>query len=195
VSDTDDVGGQIEPEPPSNVVPHDDAHELAERLKARLGEIIHEPRKQLEVTQAVVEIVATSHHGPLPPSWEMREYEIILPGAATRIIAMAEREQAHRHSWEQKALAGRRWYSMTGMVGGILVALSCAIGAVVAAALGHEVVGAALVAVPACGMVWKLIEGRSRESKQGDDLFLPQPQGKPQPPRRTSPSRKRSRVR
>ncbi|MDD3468421.1 MAG: DUF2335 domain-containing protein [Thermoguttaceae bacterium] len=38
--------------------------------------------------------------GPLPPASELGVYEQILPGAAERILAMAEREQSHRHQRE-----------------------------------------------------------------------------------------------
>lgn len=43
-----------------------------------------------------------SYSGPLPPSSEMRKYDEITPGAADRILAMAEKEQAHRHASEVK---------------------------------------------------------------------------------------------
>ncbi|WP_081195373.1 DUF2335 domain-containing protein [Halomonas sp. BC1] len=43
-----------------------------------------------------------TYSGPLPPSAEMEKYERISPGAADRILAMAEKEQAHRHEQEEK---------------------------------------------------------------------------------------------
>lgn len=45
-------------------------------------------------------ITATS--GPLPPADEMGRYERVLSGAAGRIFAMAEQEQAHRHEQEKR---------------------------------------------------------------------------------------------
>ncbi|WP_423227783.1 DUF2335 domain-containing protein [Pseudomonas syringae] len=38
------------------------------------------------------------HKGPLPSPRQLNEYEKCLPGAAERIVAMAEKEQLHRHS-------------------------------------------------------------------------------------------------
>lgn len=40
----------------------------------------------------------------LPPSQELRDYDAVLPGAAERIIAMAEREQSERHRAQAYAL-------------------------------------------------------------------------------------------
>ncbi|WP_404377720.1 DUF2335 domain-containing protein [Vreelandella aquamarina] len=43
-----------------------------------------------------------TYSGPLPPSSEMERYETITPGAADRILAMAEQQQRHRHNQESK---------------------------------------------------------------------------------------------
>ncbi|WP_254908530.1 DUF2335 domain-containing protein [Halomonas citrativorans] len=41
-----------------------------------------------------------TYSGPLPPSSEMERYESIMPGAADRILFMAEQQQKHRHDQE-----------------------------------------------------------------------------------------------
>lgn len=137
--------------------------ELEEALSAKLGELSPEPTKE-EVTQVVHEVVA-SFQGPLPPPSILRGYDEIVPGAADRIVAMAEREQAHRHSWEQRALRADHWYSMLGMLAGWTTAMALAVGAAVAAAVGEPAVGVALAAASATGMVWKLIQGRSEKAE------------------------------
>jgi uncharacterized membrane protein len=40
--------------------------------------------------------------GPIPPPAVLREYEQLEPGAANRIIKMAEKEQEHRHYLENQ---------------------------------------------------------------------------------------------
>ncbi len=45
-------------------------------------------------------LVRESHRGPLPSAKEFQRYDQALPGAADRILAMAEREQTHRHAIE-----------------------------------------------------------------------------------------------
>jgi uncharacterized membrane protein len=42
------------------------------------------------------------YFGPLPPSKEFNNYEQALPGAASRILAMAEKESEHRRENENK---------------------------------------------------------------------------------------------
>lgn len=45
------------------------------------------------------------HHGPLPAPEDLQRYDQLLPGAAERIITMAEVEQRHRHEQESKAIS------------------------------------------------------------------------------------------
>jgi uncharacterized membrane protein len=146
----------------SSLLPISDA--LEELLKAKLSEFVPEPKKQ-EVTRVIHEVFA-SFQGPLPPPSILRGYDEISPGAADRIIAMAEREQAHRHSWEQRALSAERWYSMVGLLAGWTTAIALAGGAVVAAGFDQPGIGIALAAASATGMVWKLVQGRSDTAEQ-----------------------------
>jgi uncharacterized membrane protein len=41
---------------------------------------------------------------PLPPASEFERYEKVMPGAAERVLALAEREAEHRHKIEDKAI-------------------------------------------------------------------------------------------
>ena len=47
---------------------------------------------------------AMSHSGPLPPAEQFFKYDQALPGAAERILRMAEKELAHRHESETKLI-------------------------------------------------------------------------------------------
>jgi uncharacterized membrane protein len=44
------------------------------------------------------------YSGPLPPSKELENYNQTLPGAADRILTIAEKESEHRHSIEDKEI-------------------------------------------------------------------------------------------
>ena len=57
-----------------------------------------------EMRQATVTALARMSSGPLPQADEFAKYENAVPGAGDRILAMAEREQAHRHEKENKAM-------------------------------------------------------------------------------------------
>lgn len=43
-------------------------------------------------------------HGPLPPPESLKQYDNIVPGAAERILSMAEKEMSHRHHKEDRTL-------------------------------------------------------------------------------------------
>jgi hypothetical protein len=93
---------------------------------------------------------------------------------------MAEREQAHRHSWEQRALSAERWYSMVGLLAGWTTAMALAGGAVGAAIFDQPGIGIALAAASATGMVWKLVQGRSNAREH-----------QPEPPKPVATGRER----
>ena len=61
----------------------------------------HPPATPATSIEGQVEIAhSVSVSGPLPPPEFFRAYEDTLPGAADRILAMAERQQEHRQSQE-----------------------------------------------------------------------------------------------
>ena len=50
-------------------------------------------------------IESASFSGPIPPPAMLGKYEEHLTGSAERIVRMAEKEQEHRHNWEDSILA------------------------------------------------------------------------------------------
>ncbi len=51
-------------------------------------------------TRIIAKALMAAYSGPIPPATEFKEYEKTLPGAADRILKMAENENAHRHKEE-----------------------------------------------------------------------------------------------
>jgi uncharacterized membrane protein len=77
------------------------------------------------------------------PSPEMLEaYDTVLSGSATRIIGMFEREQAHRHQWEHRALKVHQTSSLLGQLLGFLVAITIFISAAIIGIHGNPSVAA-----------------------------------------------------
>jgi len=58
----------------------------------------------------------TIYQGPLPQPEDFAAYERVLPGAADRILKMAENQATHRQGMERKALNGDIVKSMMGTV-------------------------------------------------------------------------------
>jgi len=63
------------------------------------------------------------YYGPLPTSKELSGYEQALPGAADRILAMAEKENEHRHQNEDKIVNHSIKKSGRGQVFAFMLAL------------------------------------------------------------------------
>lgn len=71
----------------------------------------------------LTETQTTSYEGPLPPSGELEAYERIHPGAADRIISMAEGYGAHRQNLENQSMNNAYSAHRNGQViGGLVVA-------------------------------------------------------------------------
>jgi uncharacterized membrane protein len=58
----------------------------------------------------------TLFRGPIPPVEDFEGYERILPGAADRILKMAENQAGHRQSLERRALTGDLVKAMMGTI-------------------------------------------------------------------------------
>ena len=58
---------------------------------------IQQADAELQATQ-VTRVQTTTRIGPLPPPDELREYEVILPGMANRLLVMVEKEQKIQRS-------------------------------------------------------------------------------------------------
>ncbi len=61
--------------------------------------------------------------GPLPTPEEFKEYENVMPGAALRIIALAEKEQQHRHTIEEIETRGIIKILSRGQIYGFVIGL------------------------------------------------------------------------
>ena len=60
--------------------------------------------------------------GPLPPPAALIQYNEAHPDAAERIIAMAEKQQEHRHKQESRVIAGDSFRASLGLSLGAIIA-------------------------------------------------------------------------
>lgn len=56
------------------------------------------------------------HQGPIPDPESLARYDSIVPGAAERIISMAEKEAKHRHSIEIRSVKNSIGLSYLGVI-------------------------------------------------------------------------------
>lgn len=97
--------------------------------------------------------------GPLPPPADLKAYETILPGAAERILSMAEKQSAHRQGLESRAIYVEGRNSLLGiMAGWFLGTLGLLVGGFSIYA-GHDVAGATIGGISLASLVGTFIYG------------------------------------
>lgn len=94
------------------------------------------------------------------PSPEMLEsYDTVLKGSATRIIDMFEREQLHRHAWENRALKVHQVSTVLGQLLGFGIGIAIFVSAGVVGMSGNPSIAAfiwvfGLAIVTMAAIVW-----------------------------------------
>lgn len=103
---------------------------------------------QYENQQGVITSVKkTTFSGPLPAPSDLAAYKEIMQDAPERIMVMAEKEQKHRHTIEQKIVNNGSRESLIGQFLAFIIAFSFLIAAVYLAMNGHEVVAVSLIGI------------------------------------------------
>ena len=100
-------------------------------------------------------VIATqmeSFSGPLPHPAILQRYDEAVPGAADRIIAMAEREQRHRISMEQTSMEKSLQIAKVGQWLGFILLLLLIGVATYLTATGFAVVGGVIFGTTVLGI-------------------------------------------
>lgn len=114
--------------------------------------------------------IAVGFGGPLPPAEEFARYEQVCPGAADRIIAMAENQSRHRQAIENKSIEMTSRDSLLGLIFAFVFALATLVAGVWLVIQEHPVVGTifggvGLGTVVTSFMKWRIIQA-STENKR-----------------------------
>ena len=102
--------------------------------------------------------------GPLPEAAELARYDAVVPGAADRLLSMAEREQAHRHGVQITVVSGEQKRQARGQFYALIIALALCAAGITAICLHEEKIGAAAFGAMAVSIGAFLYE-RSAERK------------------------------
>ncbi len=106
-----------------------------------------------------------SYQGPLPHPSDFEGYEKVLSGAAERILALAEKQAAHRQEMEKGTLSIESRNSKWGLFFGYSIAI---IGLVIGGYLvlpGHDAAGAAIAGIPLTYLVAVFVTGYRERAK------------------------------
>ena len=96
-------------------------------------------------------LLQASWDGPLPPPSILQQYDSVLPGAANRILEMAENWQRHQEQYEtteqeqegyalattRMVVMGNSKRSYLGMIFGFIIAITGLVGGIILSATGN----------------------------------------------------------
>jgi uncharacterized membrane protein len=109
--------------------------------------------------QATKQVFAQQFSGPLPQPSDLEYYERIIPGAAERIISLAEKQSEHRQYLEKSVILSDIKNSRTGLWCALIIAISGIGSSVFCAAIGQPWAAAALSGTSLAGIVTAFIYG------------------------------------
>jgi uncharacterized membrane protein len=99
--------------------------------------------------------------GPLPPAKEFRDYEQALPGAADRILTMAETQAEHRRKNDNKLLDHSIKKSGLGQIFAFTISL-LSLGAIFASIFLNQPLVAVAPAIMALSSLAAIFVGKNR---------------------------------
>lgn len=137
----------------------------------------------------------THFSGPLPPPEVLKGYDLVVPGAALRIIQHAEREILHRHEMDQmqcksqikisesladasiratsEHLETRSNVMVFGVRSGVSVIVSCIFFAIIFGFMGNDFMAGSLLAcsfgATIFGGVGSMLRGSAKDKKDVED--------------------------
>jgi len=123
------------------------------------------PKKQHQMTQAVVQ----SQHfsGPLPHPAILEQFNKIVPGAAERIILMAENQAKHRQELEKIVIQSDIRDGRLGLHYGLVIGVVGIIGATICIMGGHTAGGSILGGSSIASLAGAFIYGsRQRQNER-----------------------------
>lgn len=116
-------------------------------------------------------LIQAEYQGPLPLPDHFRQYDEILPGAAHRILSLAEQQSAHRQYLEKHVIRGDGRRAWCGLIVGFILAGGCIGGGIWLASTGHEVPGATIATFSVASIVGVFIYGtQSRRAERAQQM-------------------------
>ncbi len=104
-------------------------NDMTELKNEEVKQVIHQVFREIEFS------------GPMPPPNILNGYEKILPGAADRILSMAETQSKHRQSMEKKMIEAEARDGLLGILFGFALGGGCIVAAIVMVLLYPEAAG------------------------------------------------------
>lgn len=94
-----------------------------------------------------------SFNGPLPAPEDFQQYEQVLPGAADRILKMAEKQVAHRTDLEKIIVNKNFRQGFVGQIFGAVLALICISVSLFLGMNGHDLLAGMIATTTVIGII------------------------------------------
>jgi hypothetical protein len=104
--------------------------------------------------------------GPIPPPAILEKYNQLIPGAAERILVMAEKDAAHVQEMNKLIIEVSSKESKRGQLFGLFVALAAMSMTALALLLGHETAASIIGGSTVVGLVSVFVTGHSQQTKR-----------------------------
>lgn len=155
IPDTGNKHNEIIPEAPEDI--NDILMSLPEDKRAKMMEFVGYMEEY------------KSFNGPLPAPEDFQQYEKVLPGAADRILSMAEKQLSHRTDLEKEIVAKNFRQSSIGQyIGGILalicLGVSCWLGT-----NGHDWLGGIIATTTVIGIITVFVLNQRANNERNDN--------------------------
>jgi uncharacterized membrane protein len=123
-------------------------------------------QSQAQNEKSVAHIQQTSFSGPMPPPAILEGYERLVPGAAERILTMAESDTKHQQAIELEALRAAAAEIKRGQIFGFVIGLTALGASMLALAMGSPAVAGVIGGTTVVGLVSVFIIGRFTHSSE-----------------------------
>ena len=119
------------------------------------------PKKPNSITA-----VRQEFSGPLPPPNVLQEYDRIVPGAAERILVMAEQQSANRRELERCVIRANSRNETLSIIAAVIVVLGAFAWATYAVAKGQSAKGSAAVICMIVSLAGTFAYGKYQTSRE-----------------------------
>lgn len=134
------------------------------KKKNKKEDLNQQAKASPQQSSSIPELTSATFSGPIPPPSVLDGYENICPGAAERIIAMAEREAEHSHLMDKEAMQNKSDEVKRGQTFALVVTLAAFAAACVCAYVGAEKAAVTIGGTTVVGLVTAFIVGRKTSS-------------------------------
>lgn len=131
-----------------------EATEKKELAKEHEVEVEDKDSTERQMERAVANVFQSEFHGPIPPPNIIKGYEEVVPGAADRIITMAENQAKHRQTMEATMIKAESRDSLLGVLFAFILGVGCLVAsAIIVVAVPDKTGAISGAAVGVTGMV------------------------------------------